>query len=241
VILFIPEIHNMAAAGSGEGFDASKILSPILSQGMFQVIGATDYRNYHKYIEPRSDFANNFDLIKVEELDEEKTIQVLAAQAKIIEAREGIVMTYNAIKKTVELSKKYITNRILPGKAIDLLSETAVEVRRKGHGSVLRDTDVMEVITEKTGIPLTDVSASEAEKLLNLEERMHERVIGQGEAVKAVASAIRRVRVGMKHDNRPIGTFLFLGPTGVGKTELAKALAEAYYGDETAMVDRVVR
>jgi ATP-dependent Clp protease ATP-binding subunit ClpC len=236
VILFIPEIHNMAAAGSGEGFDASKILSPILSQGMFQVIGATDYRNYHKYIEPRSDFANNFDLIKVEELDEEKTIQVLAAQAKIIEAREGIVMTYNAIKKTVELSKKYITNRILPGKAIDLLSETAVEVRRKGHGSILRDTDVMEVITEKTGIPLTDVSASEAEKLLNLEERMHQRVIGQGEAVKAVASAIRRVRVGMKHDNRPIGTFLFLGPTGVGKTELAKALAEAYYGDETAMI-----
>ncbi len=236
VILFIPEIHNMAAAGSGEGFDASKILSPILSQGIFQVIGATDYRNYHKYIEPRSDFANNFDLIKVEELDEEKTIQILAAQAKIIEAREGIVMTYKAIKKTVELSKKYITNRILPGKAIDLLSETAVEVRRKGSGSVLRDTDVMEVITEKTGIPLTDVSASEAEKLLNLEERMHERVIGQSEAVKAVASAIRRVRVGMKHDNRPIGTFLFLGPTGVGKTELAKALAEAYYGDETAMI-----
>ncbi len=236
VILFIPEIHNMAAAGSGEGFDASKILSPILSQGIFQVIGATDYRNYHRYIEPRSDFANNFDLIKVEELDEEKTIQILAAQAKIIEAREGIVMTYKAIKKTVELSKKYITNRILPGKAIDLLSETAVEVRRKGHGSVLRDTDVMEVITEKTGIPLTDVSASEAEKLLNLEERMHQRVVGQKEAVKAVASAIRRVRVGMKHDNRPIGTFLFLGPTGVGKTELAKALAEAYYGDETAMI-----
>lgn len=236
VILFIPEIHNMAAAGSGEGFDASKILSPILSQGIFQVIGATDYRNYHKYIEPRSDFANNFDLIKVEELDEEKTMQILAAQAKIIEAREGIVMTYKAIKKTVELSKKYITNRILPGKAIDLLSETAVEVRRKGHGSVLRDTDVMEIITEKTGIPLTDVSASEAEKLLNLEERMHQRVVGQKEAVKAVASAIRRVRVGMKHDNRPIGTFLFLGPTGVGKTELAKALAEAYYGDETAMI-----
>lgn len=236
VILFIPEIHNMAAAGSGEGFDASKVLSPILSQGIFQVIGATDYRNYHRYIEPRSDFANNFDLIKVEELDEEKTMQILAAQAKIIEAREGIVMTYKAIKKTVELSKKYITNRILPGKAIDLLSETAVEVRRKGQGSILRDTDIMEVITEKTGIPLTDVSASEAEKLLNLEERMHQRVVGQVEAVKAVASAIRRVRVGMKHDNRPVGTFLFLGPTGVGKTELAKALAEAYYGDETAMI-----
>ena len=236
IILFIPEIHNMAAAGSGEGFDASKILSPILSQGLFQVIGTTDYRNYHRYIEPRSDFANSFDLIKVEELSEEKTMEILAAQAKIIEAREGIVMTYRAIKKTVELSKKYITNRILPGKAIDLLSETAVEVRRKGSGSILRDKDVMEVITEKTGIPLMDVNASEAEKLLNLEERMHGRVIGQNEAVRAISSAIRRVRVGMKHESRPIGAFLFLGPTGVGKTELAKALAEAYYGDETAMI-----
>ncbi len=236
IILFIPDIHNMAAAGSGEGFDASKILSPILSQGLFQVIGTTDYRNYHRYIEPRSDFANSFDMIQVEELNEEKTMEILAVQAKIIEAREGIVMTYGAIKKTVELSKKYITNRILPGKAIDLLSETAVEVRRKGSGSVLRDKDVMEVITEKTGIPLMDINASEAEKLLNLEDRIHGRVIGQHEAVRAVSSAIRRVRVGMKHKSRPIGTFLFLGPTGVGKTELAKALAEVYYGDENAMI-----
>ncbi len=236
IILFIPDIHNMAAAGSGEGFDASKILSPILSQGLFQIIGTTDYRSYHKYIEPRSDFANSFDMIKVDELDEEKTMEILAIQAKAIEAREGIIMTYGAIKKTVELSKKYITNRILPGKAIDLLSETAVEVRRKGSGSVLRDHDVMEVITEKTGIPLSDVNAIEADKLLNLEDNLHKRVIGQHEAVRAISSAIRRVRVGMKHENRPIGTFLFLGPTGVGKTELAKALAQAYYGDENAMI-----
>lgn len=236
IILFIPNIHNMAAAGSGEGFDASKVLSPILSQGLFQVIGTTDYRNYHRYIEPRADFANGFDLIKVEELSEEKTMEILAVQAKIIEAREGIVMTYGAIKKTVELSKKYITNRILPGKAIDLLSETAVEVRRSGSDLVLRDKDVMGIITEKTGIPLMDINSNEAEKLLNLEERMHQRVIGQGEAVKAISSAIRRVRVGMKQESKPIGTFLFLGPTGVGKTELAKALAEAYYGDESAMI-----
>jgi ATP-dependent Clp protease ATP-binding subunit ClpC len=236
IILYIPDIHNMAAAGSGEGFDASKILSPILSQGLFQVIGSTDYRNYRRYIEPRSDFANSFDLVRVEELNEKDTMKILAIQAKIIEAREDIIMTYGAIKKAVELSRRYITDRLLPGKAIDLLSETAVEVRRRGAGSVLRDKDVMEVITEKTGIPLTDISSSEAEKLLNLEDKLHERVIGQFEAVRAVSAAIRRVRVGMKRENRPIGTFLFLGPTGVGKTELAKALAEAYYGSESAMI-----
>ena len=236
IILFIPNIHDIAAAGSGGGFDASKVLSPIFSQGIFQVIGSTDYRNYHRFIEPRSDFANNFDFVKVEEMDENQAIEVLAVQAKIIEAREGIVMTYGAIKKAVELSKRYITNRILPGKAIDLLSETAVEVRRRGAGSVLRDQNIMEVITEKTGIPLTNINSNEAEKLLELEENLHQRVIGQKDAVKAIASSIRRVRVGMKHENRPIGTFLFLGPTGVGKTELAKALAEAYFGDEDAMI-----
>ncbi|MEA1937251.1 MAG: ATP-dependent Clp protease ATP-binding subunit [Patescibacteria group bacterium] len=236
IILYIPDIHNMAAAGSGEGFDASKILSPILSQGIFQIIGSTDYRNYHKYVEPRSDFANNFDQVKVEELDEEKTKEVLAVHSKFIEAREGIVMTYGAIKTATELSKRYIPDRLLPGKAIDLLSETAVEVRRRGAGEVLRDKDIMKVITEKTGIPLVDINANEAEKLLNLEDKLHDRVIGQHDAIVAISSAIRRVRVGMKHKDRPIGTFLFLGPTGVGKTELAKALAEAYYGDENAMV-----
>lgn len=172
----------------------------------------------------------------MEELDEENTMKVLSVQAKIIEAREGVIMTYGAIKKAVELSKRYITDRLLPGKAIDLLSETAVEVKRRESDLILRDKDVMEVITEKTGIPLTDITASEAEKLLTLEEKLHKRVIGQDEAVKAVAAAIRRVRVGIKSKNRPIGTFLFLGPTGVGKTELAKALAEAYYGDENAMI-----
>jgi len=236
VILYIPDIHNMAVAGNGNGLDASKILSPILNQGLFQIIGSTDYKNYRHYIEPRGDFANNFDIVKVDELSEEDTLKVLAIQAGMIEARENVVMTYGAIKKAVELSKRYIADRLLPGKAIDLLSETAVEVRRRGAGLAIRDEDVMEIITEKTGIPLTSINANEAEKLLNLEENLHSRVIGQERAVKSIASAIRRVRVGMKMQNRPIGTFLFLGPTGVGKTELAKALAEVYYGDENAMI-----
>lgn len=236
IILYIPDIHNMAAAGSGEGFDASKILAPILSQNLFQIIGSTDAGNYHRYIEPRSDFANSFDVIKVDELDEEDTLKVVAITAGMIENREGVIMTYGAIKQAVELSKRYITDKLLPGKAIDLLSETAVEVRRRGEWSVMRDEDIMEVVTEKTGIPLTSVNTNEAEKLLSLEDNLHSRVIGQDFAVKAVSSAIRRVRVGMKMQNRPIGVFLFLGPTGVGKTELAKALAEVYYGDENAMV-----
>lgn len=236
IILYIPDIHNIAAAGSGEGFDASKILAPILSQNLFQIIGSTDYANYHRYIESRGDFAEGFDMIKVEELSEEDTLKVVAINAGLIEAQEGVVMTYGAIKKAVELSKRYITDKLLPGKAVDLLAETAVEVRSRGEGAFIRDEDIMRVITEKTGIPLTSINSNEAEKLLSLEEGLHERVIGQEAAVKSVASAIRRVRVGMKKQNRPIGTFLFLGPTGVGKTELAKALAEVYYGSEDSMI-----
>ncbi|NCU27688.1 ATP-dependent Clp protease ATP-binding subunit, partial [Candidatus Nomurabacteria bacterium] len=236
IILYIPDIHNIAAAGSGEGFDASKVLAPILSQNLFQIIGSTDYINYHRYIESRSDFAESFDVIKVEELSEEDTLKVVAINAGLIEAQEGVIMTYGAIKKAVELSKRYITDKLLPGKAVDLLAETAVEVRSRGEGAFLRDEDIMKVITEKTGIPLNNINFNEAEKLLNLEGDLHERVIGQEAAVKSVASAIRRVRVGMKMQNRPIGTFLFLGPTGVGKTELAKALAEVYYGSENSMI-----
>jgi len=149
---------------------------------------------------------------------------------------ERLLEILNEIKKAVELSKRYIPDKLLPGKAMDLLAETAVVVRSRGRGALVRDEDIMEVITEKTGIPLTKITATESQRLLNLEDEIHQRIIDQTEAVKAVSEAIRRVRVGLKREQKPVGTFLFLGPTGVGKTELAKALTEAYFGHERAMI-----
>lgn len=236
IILFIPGIHNLAEAGKRESFNAAEILTPAFSEGTFQVIGTTNFLDYHRSIERRADFRDIFEKVFVEEISEEEALQVLASQAVIIEEEEGVTLTFGAIKKAVELSKRYIPDKLLPGKAMDLLAETAVVVRSRGRGALVRDEDIMEVITEKTGIPLTKITATESQRLLNLEDEIHQRIIDQTEAVKAVSEAIRRVRVGLKREQKPVGTFLFLGPTGVGKTELAKALTEAYFGHERAMI-----
>jgi len=235
IILFIPDIHNLAEAGQAEAFDASEILAPVFSRSGFQAIGTTTYLDYRKSIEERSDFRNTFDQVKIKELTVDQSIQVLVRKAGQIEQEQKVILTYGAIKKAVELSKRYITDRVLPGKASDLLAEAAVVVKAKGEG-IVKDEDIEEIITQKTGIPLTEATGVEAEKLLNLEIGMHNRIIDQEEAVRHVCEAIRRLRVGVKRPERPIGVFLFMGPTGVGKTETAKALAEIYFGSEKSMV-----
>ncbi len=237
VILFIPDIHNLAESGSGYGFDISEILAPVFSLSNFQVIGSTTFYDYHQVIEKRSDFADTFDIVKVEEISPEIALEILMQQAPALEDKEDVFFTFGALKKAVELSKRYIFNKLLPSKAIDLLSEAAVLVKtQRGKNSTVSSEDIANLITEKTGVPITKITTSEAKKLVNLESEIHKRVIGQKEAVKAVSEAIKRMRVGLRNEKKPVGVFLFLGPTGVGKTELAKTLTEVYFGSEDAMV-----
>ncbi len=237
IILFIPNIHALAESGAEHGFDISEILTPVFTQSLFQVIGTTTFYDYHRVIEKRGDFADTFEVVKVDEVDPEVALEIVISEAPNIEDKEEVSFSYSALKKSVELSRRYIFNKLLPAKAIDLLSEAAVMVRvSKGKDAVVNESDIMKLITEKTGIPVSDVNASEAKKLIDLEDEIHKRMVDQVEAVKAVSEAIKRMRVGLKNEKRPMGVFLFLGPTGVGKTELAKTLAEVYFGSEKTMV-----
>ena len=297
VILFIDEIHTIVGAGSAEGaVDAANILKPLLARGEVQVIGATTLNEYRKYIEKDSALERRFSPVTVGEPTNEETIQILEGLRDKYEAHHNVKITENAIKAAVELSVRYINDRFLPDKAIDLIDEAASRVKMKTYtmpdsikeieekissldrekeeairvqdfekAATLRDKentekeklekekkkwqnknsknvmnlteeDIAEVIASWTGIPANKITQDENEKLKHLEETLHKRVIGQNEAVEAVSKAIRRGRVGLKDPNRPIGSFLFLGPTGVGKTELSKALAEALFGNEDAMI-----
>ena len=297
VILFIDEIHTIVGAGSAEGaVDAANILKPLLARGEVQVIGATTLNEYRKYIEKDSALERRFSPIQVGEPTNEETIKILEGLRDKYEAHHNVKITEEAIKAAVELSVRYINDRFLPDKAIDLIDEAASRVKMKTYtmpdnikkleekidsinkekeeairvqdfekAAMLRDKvnaekeklekekkkwqnknsknvmslteeDIAEVIASWTGIPVNKITQDENEKLKHLEETLHKRVIGQNEAVEAVSKAIRRGRVGLKDPNRPIGSFLFLGPTGVGKTELSKALAEALFGNESAMI-----
>ena len=297
VILFIDEIHTIVGAGSAEGaIDAANILKPLLARGEIQVIGATTLNEYRKYIEKDSALERRFQPIMVSEPTSEDTIQILKGIRDKYEAHHNVKISDEAIKQAVELSVRYINDRFLPDKAIDVIDEASSRARLASYtepeklkkleenvksiieekeeaiavqdfekAAVLRDQektekekiekerekwkdksskkviniteeDIANVISNWTGIPATKISQTENEKLKKLEETLHKRVIGQEEAVKAVAKAIRRGRVGLKDPKRPIGSFLFLGPTGVGKTELSKALAEAMFGNEDAMI-----
>ena len=297
IILFIDEIHTIVGAGSAEGaIDAANILKPLLARGEIRLIGATTLNEYRKYIEKDAALERRFSPVTVLEPTSEDTIKILKGIRDKYEAHHNVKITDEAIESAVTLSVRYINDRFLPDKAIDLIDEAASRVRmriftepdslkeltekieqtknekeeairvqqfekaaslrdeernlreklekeqekwnNKNTRSVteITDEDIAEVIANWTKIPVKKLTQDENEKLKNLEKVLHERVVGQTEAVTAVAKAIRRGRVGLKDPKRPIGSFIFLGPTGVGKTELSKALAEALFGDENAMI-----
>lgn len=297
VILFIDELHTIVGAGAAEGaIDASNILKPLLARGEIQVIGATTLDEYRKYIEKDAALERRFQPIQIGEPNQEEAIEILKGIRDKYEAHHNVKITDKALEAAVMLSSRYITDRYLPDKAIDLIDEAASKVRlqsftappdlkeleqkieqlhkmkedaiisqefekaaslrdqenelkeemnsRKEKWKIKNQTQTQSVTEEEiaavvgtwTGIPVSRLAQEETERLKNLENILHQRVIGQEEAVKAIAKAIRRGRVGLKDPKRPVGSFIFLGPTGVGKTELSKALAEALFGDESHMI-----
>lgn len=297
IILFVDEIHTIIGAGAAEGaIDASNILKPALSRGEIQLIGATTLEEYRKHIEKDAAFERRFQPVKVEEPDEQAAVAMLKALRDKYEMHHKVTISDDAIEAAVKLSSRYVSDRFLPDKAIDLIDEAASRLRLKtfsapdnvaemeeklaemekekeaaikteefekaaeikraqdalraqwkeakkewennheNQAQVVTREEVAEVVSVWTGVPLQSLQEEESQRLLHLEDILHQRVFGQSEAVKALAKAIRRGRVGLKDPNRPIGSFLFLGPTGVGKTELSKALAEALFGDEDAMI-----
>ncbi len=297
VILFIDEIHTLVGAGAAEGaVDAANILKPFLARGELQVIGATTLEEYRKYIEKDAALERRFHPVTVGEPTQEETLQILRGLRPKYAAHHNVEITDEALEAAVTMSSRYIADRYLPDKAIDLMDEAASKVRLKAYtpptdvkeledeikrlgeekesavneqdferAARLRDKEkelqeklkaqkadwqsknagvsgkvtkleIAEVVSGWTGVPVTQLTEEESQRLLKMEDVLHERIVGQDEAVSAVAKAIRRGRVGLKDPKRPIGSFIFLGPTGVGKTELCKALAEAMFGDENAMI-----
>ena len=296
MIIFIDEIHTLVGAGATEGaMDAANILKPVLARGEFQVIGATTLDEYKKHIEKDAALERRFQPVLVGEPSEEDALEILKGLRDRYEAFHKAKITDEALEAAVSLSSRYITDRFLPDKAIDVVDEAASKVRMKVFSAapdvkaletqladvkkekeaavtaqefekaaemrdeekriekeindkkkaakensdaklVVTDEDIASVVAQWTGIPVSKIAQEESESLLHLEEELHKRVIGQDEAVVAVSKAVRRARAGLKDPKRPIGSFLFLGPTGVGKTELARALAVALFGDETAMI-----
>ena len=239
IILFIDEIHIIVGAGAAEGaIDAANILKPLLARGDIQIIGATTINEYKKYIEKDSALERRFQSVLIEEPEISETIEILEGLKSKYENHHKVKITEEAINAAVLLSNRYITDRFLPDKAIDLIDEASVKAKKDfaSENKVVLKEDVEKVVSDLTGIPVTSINSDELNKLKNLENILHKRIVGQNEAVEMIAKAIRRGRTGLNDENRPIGSFLFLGPTGVGKTELSKALAEILFNDENNMI-----
>ena len=236
VILFIDEMHTMIGAGSAEGaIDAANILKPALGRGEVQIIGATTPEEYRRHIEKDAALERRFQPVKIAEPSRSDSLKMLGAVRQSLEKHHGVKISDAALTAAVDLSARYINDRFLPDKAIDLADEAAAHIRVSGGGLVTAE-DIAGRVSMWTGIPVANLSADETKRLCNMESILHRRVIGQNEAVTAVSRAIRRGRVGLSDPDRPIGSFLFLGPTGVGKTELCRALAEAVFGESDAMI-----
>ncbi|MBQ7895249.1 MAG: ATP-dependent Clp protease ATP-binding subunit [Oscillospiraceae bacterium] len=236
VILFVDELHTIIGAGSAEGaIDAANILKPALGRGEVQIVGATTPEEYRRHIEKDSALERRFQPVKIEEPDRNRTLQMLHSLKTGLEKHHKIKIDDEAVVAAYEMSVRYISDRFLPDKAIDLLDEAAAAASICGGKKLLCD-DIAQTVSNWTGIPVSGLDKSESERLLELESSLKKRIIGQDEAITAVAKAIRRSRVGLKNGKGPVGSFLFLGPTGVGKTALCRALAETVYGDEKAMI-----
>lgn len=237
IILFIDEIHTILGAGATEGaLDASNIIKPYLSKGQLQMIGATTTSEYRKNFEKDRAFERRFQPVMCDEPTEEVAIEMIKILLPKYEKFHGVKITDEAVKSAVHLSRRYIGERFLPDKAIDLLDESSAEVRLGGGSKEVRSEDIEKVVSRWTGIPITKLTEKESEKLLHMEDLIHKNFINHERAVKAVSEAIRRGRIGLANANRPIASFIFLGPTGTGKTELAKVLAEIMFGKKDATI-----
>lgn len=237
IILFIDDLHLLAGiktAGGGQ-LDALGVLTETLTKYQLQFIASTTIEGYSKYITTYESLINQLTRVDVEEVPIDIAIEIVKSAIYRVENRHGVIITYPAVKAVVELSNELILDKKLPSKAFDLLEECAVVVHKKER-AIVNKSDVTALLQEKTKVPIEAVTAEESAELLNLEDKLHDRVIGQELAVKQVADAVKRARAGLKDKNKPIASFLFVGPTGVGKTELAKTLAEEYFGDEERMI-----